>query len=165
MNDSLQYRLVFDISSAVYETWKFSILPGCIALVASVLSYIALRGRSTSSGSKLYGVLAGIAAVFTAAISVGFLIRSRWEYAYLRRAAAHGDYRTVQGRVTDFVAQGPNGHPRESFRIGDVVLDYSASDMTSAFHQTAGEGGPIREGLRVRIAYAEGSIVRLEVAK
>ena len=113
----------------------------------------------------LYGVIAGIAAALTGAISIAIVIRSRWEYDQLRRARERGEFRTIQGYVTNFVAQSADGHPRETFRVGDAVFDYSADDMTSAFHQSAGKGGPIRQGVRVRIADADGSIVRLEVAK
>ena len=105
-----------------------------------------------------------MAAVAATGMSVALLIRSRWEYDHLRKALARGQFQVVEGRVTDFVPEHADGHPREAFRVGNAFFNYSSSDITSAFHKTAAKGGPIRQNLVVRIAANNGSILRLEVA-
>ena len=40
---------------------------------------------------------------------------------------------------------------------------YSRTDITSAYHLTASEGGPVRNGITVRIADVNSAIARLEI--
>jgi hypothetical protein len=68
----------------------------------------------------------------------------------------------VEGPVTDHAN---NGRGAESFAVNGHRFSYSDSVVTSGFHTTVALGGPIREGLYVRIACANGLIPRLEVGK
>ena len=86
------------------------------------------------------------------------------EYAGLRSALRTGSYLTVEGVVTEFVPGRSDGHPAESFVVNGHRYEYSPYIVTSGFSQIQSHGGPIREGLRVRIADVDGTIARLEVA-
>ncbi len=60
----------------------------------------------------------------------------------------------------------PDPMPRrsdESFVVGDRRCAYSDDLVTAGFHNTRRHGGPIREGLYVRVTYFGNSILRLEV--
>jgi hypothetical protein len=63
------------------------------------------------------------------------------------------------------------GHSYEEFRVGSVQFSYSDYQDRPGFNQSSSHGGPIREGLRVRIAYSDNcnewpkSILKLEVQK
>jgi hypothetical protein len=57
------------------------------------------------------------------------------------------------------------GHSEESFTVEGHRFSYSDYIVTSGFHNTASHGGPIREGLHVRVTYSGNLILRLEVAQ
>ena len=84
-------------------------------------------------------------------------------FAEYRRVTAdlrEGRYSIVEGPVEDFV---PTGHSMESFTVGGHRFSYSDYLGTSGFHNTASHGGPIRQGLYVRISYSGNLIMRLEI--
>jgi hypothetical protein len=75
-------------------------------------------------------------------------------------------YWTVEGPVQGLVCE----PKRESFAVQGVRFDYSDYDLTPCFHNAATHGGPMRDGLYVRITYirdpvfGRNGIIRLEVA-
>jgi hypothetical protein len=76
-----------------------------------------------------------------------------------------GHYSVVEGIVTDFHPMPYEGHDDECFTVASQRFCYSDYALTPGFRNTASHGGPIRAGLRVRIAYAFDTILRLEVAR
>ncbi len=108
--------------------------------------------------------MTGLVGIVAALGCIAMLAHTWREYSELRTSLQNGAFRVVEGVVSDFVPEGPQGHPIERFRVDDTRFQYATSDITSAFHRTAGQGGPVREGLRVRIADANGAIARLEIA-
>jgi hypothetical protein len=54
---------------------------------------------------------------------------------------------------------------RATFRVGDVRFAYSDFRVSCGFNNTTSHGGPVREGLHVRIHYVEGIILKFEVAR
>jgi hypothetical protein len=77
----------------------------------------------------------------------------------------NGDYSVVEGRVTDFAPGPASGHGKESFSVQGHRFSYADPHLTAGFHQTSARGGPIKEGLLVRIAYSDNLILRLETAE
>jgi hypothetical protein len=83
-----------------------------------------------------------------------------------------GNVEVVQGYVDDFHPMSPRGGEYETFRIHNVKFHYSDFESNPGFNQTSSHGGPIRQGLPVRITYIndldgglEGNIiVKLEIA-
>ena len=77
-----------------------------------------------------------------------------------------GNCRIIGGVVSHFVAMDPEGHnPRnESFDINGIRFEYSNAPR-AGFNDTAPNGGPLRDGLPVRLCYRGGDILRLEVAE
>jgi hypothetical protein len=57
------------------------------------------------------------------------------------------------------------GHANEHFTVCGVPFSYSDYVVTEGFNRTSSHGGPMREGLWVRITYVGDIIARLEIAK
>ncbi len=78
-----------------------------------------------------------------------------------------GAYQVVQGTVVHFDPMSFEGHKVECFSAQDKRFCYSDYLIAPGFRNAASHGGPIREGLPVRIAYTTASgrnvILRLEV--
>jgi hypothetical protein len=84
----------------------------------------------------------------------------------LARQEAEGHASVVTGIVHDVrsVPGGPGYKPlHECFSVGPDQFCYDGIS-SGGFHQTADNGGPIRNGLSVRVTSIQGEIVRLEVA-
>jgi hypothetical protein len=105
-----------------------------------------------------------IAAVFTGMAVLAGLVEFS-AHTGLRRALERGDYTVVEGTVSDFVRGDRGGHRDEQFSVRSGgrlhTYRYRSSVSRPGFHQSH---GPIRAGLRVRIADVDGNIARLEVA-
>lgn len=82
-----------------------------------------------------------------------------------RAHALRRDCTTVEGRVEHFRPMPPEGHDLESFDVAGRHFEYSDFIMSAGFNTSASHGGPIREGLPVRICYRGGDILVLEVAR
>jgi hypothetical protein len=87
-------------------------------------------------------------------------------YLELKRMMASGTFQAVEGEVRNFKPMPYGGHAEESFDVAGASFRYSDFDLTGGgFNNTASHGGPIREGLPVRIAYSGNTILRLEVQR
>jgi hypothetical protein len=71
----------------------------------------------------------------------------------------------VEGTVTNFVPMPYYGHAEESFTVSGVPFHYAGEyyDLTPGFHHTASHGGPIKDGIYVRIWYIGNEITKLEI--
>lgn len=96
-------------------------------------------------------------------VSVGCLSYS--SFVGLRDAARSGKVEVAEGQVKEFVPMPYEGHANESFVVNGHRFEYSDYDLTKGFNQSQSHGGPIREGLQVRITYIDDKIVKLEIAK
>lgn len=161
------YHVVFDAASQDYVAWK-NALPLAGFSVVSMLLWALLSGRRIREETqkiRVYRNLCKVVAVF-GAVGTSVIIGFTWcNFIELRSALKNGAFDEVEGVVNDFVPEGMDGHPMEKFRVGAVSFRYSSSDISSAFHQTRAQGGPIREGLHVRIATVNGAIARLEIER
>jgi hypothetical protein len=73
--------------------------------------------------------------------------------------------RVAEGVVTDFEPMPASGHAMESFCVSGTCFQYSDYVATAGFNNTSSHGGPIREGLPVRVTYLGDTILKLEVSK
>jgi hypothetical protein len=88
------------------------------------------------------------------------------QYDMASRAARDPTTPVVEGRVEGFQPAPAEGHQDETFTVGGVRFAYSDYVITGGFNQTQSHGGPIHEGVAVRIHYIPGPnvIVKLEIA-
>lgn len=87
------------------------------------------------------------------------------DYSAAVTAMANHRAQMVQGAVENFCPMPASGHAMESFTVNGAKFEYSNYAVTAGFNQTASHGGPIREGLPVRIWRWHGEILRLDVAR
>jgi hypothetical protein len=83
-------------------------------------------------------------------------------------AESRGQVSVVEGPIENFHPMPYGGHDTERFTVADVHFAYSDYAVTPGFNQTSSHGGPIREGLQVRITYtgptSDAMIVKLQIA-
>jgi hypothetical protein len=74
------------------------------------------------------------------------------------------NYNIVEGIVENFHPMPKSGHDTERFTVKNVKFKFSDFNLSKGgFNNTSSHGGPIREGLPVRIAYKNGRILKLEI--
>ena len=161
MPDTTTYHLVFDAVSGFRPgTYGYEAL-GALAVGGVVFLLFWVLRQQRWRGVPLW--LVGSLAVVPAA-SYGFaLALSYSEMTKLREALKNGRFTSVEGIVTGL--QPGDSHRSESFEVAGHLYKYSFSSRSAAFNQDAAVGGPIRDGLRVRITDVEGKIARLEIAQ
>jgi len=145
----MTYQTVFEATEQGYVEWWQ-------AAVGLTLVFVGVALLFRVSGNIARWFYAFIALIWVAIM----FARTDTEYREAGVALREGRYHVVEGPVTDF----ESGLKRESFSVQGQRFSYSDGVMIPGFHQTARSGGPIHEGLRVRIAYAGDMILRLEVA-
>jgi hypothetical protein len=76
-----------------------------------------------------------------------------------------GKAEVIEGAVSNF-KPGTNerGSAYESFCVKGACFTYSDYEESAGFNTMAINGGPIREGLPVRLTFVANTIVKLEVA-
>lgn len=155
-SDSLNYQTVYDATSAHTTLWLFlwiSMVVGTIVITRKV--------RQNGLGTFEIGKIVFGACVLLALVSAVMLYDYR-----MARALRSGRFTLVEGVVANF--QPSNGHVEESWEVeskGQVHrFHYLDDNITPGFRKTQYNGGPIRAGLRVRIADVDGHIARLEIA-
>lgn len=159
------YTVVFDARNAGLPGWE--LIP--VGLVFIAIGYFTRSApvpqpRAPKLAWLLRNGLLVFACFWTATATlliVGDTLRTRYRLN-------HGDYTVVEGVVSNFVPGDWIGHRHELWRVRSADQDhwytYSRSTITSGFRQTQEEGGPIHNGVHVRIADEDGLIARLEVA-
>lgn len=91
-------------------------------------------------------------------------IESYQEFLICRRASTGEGVKVVEGRVGAFIPMPLEGHAEESFVVDGTKFSYSGYEGGCWFHHAAANGGPIREGLQVRVHYWNSKILKVEVA-
>lgn len=149
-----QYHTVFAIGLGSF--------PWGIALVPSIMIVIGL-GLIRFSGKKQIRQAVGAAAIIFSLFFLLLLsISSVSEFLKERRTYASGHYFVVEGQVENFHPRPALGRADESFSVNGVNFSYNVLDDTACFHN-AHPRGIIRPGLDVRVFYADGCILRLDV--
>lgn len=161
----MEYRTVFDFAESGYSAWPFAAFGVILLGWGTVL--IVLRRRFPGRHTHRRGI-----AVF-AFFWIGFvvlwtllaLLGTYGEYARLRAAINEGRARVVEGVVSQFRPMPVSGHAMERFCVADDCFEYSDFVVTNGFNNTSSHGGPIRQGLPVRVTFVRGTIVKLEISK
>lgn len=149
-------KRVFDLADdGLKQIW---IMPlGGLALVAFAGICVVIMHRSERAWS------AWLFLAITTILTVVFTVVPMSTYIEYRRVLASGSYETVEGRVEAFTPMPRGGHANESFTVQDMEFVYSDYTNSPVFHQTAVNGGPVREGAYLKVLHVDGSILRLEV--
>jgi hypothetical protein len=75
-------------------------------------------------------------------------------YFNLRQCYLNKNYNIAEGVVENFVPMPYHGHKLESFTVNGTLFEYSDYDLsTGGFRKTKSHGGPIDEGVYIKIYY------------
>lgn len=164
----MRYETVFDASRQPFHNGSFLFVGLIFSLVGAVMvcrpqAFEALGGGFSKLRERR------LFSWFIFIFSLGWLLIAGTSI-FLQNlesggAAKQRNCAIAEGRVSDFHPMPPGGHDTERFKVGGVPFSYSDDVVTAGFHQSAARGGPIREGLPVRICYAGESILRLQVGR
>jgi hypothetical protein len=159
------YYTVFTILQQSVPWQERFILPGIIlfGIIAAVIAIIQRWGRLSKSFIVLTAV---VCAVFLLLAAYAYRAPGVQDmYARAREAYVEGRYSTVEGNVTNFHPMPYSGHQNETFSVNGMQFSYSDYVLIPCFKNTSSHGGPIHEGLHVRIAYSGNCILKLEVSR
>ncbi|GAB3456801.1 hypothetical protein GCM10027321_10710 [Massilia terrae] len=162
----MEYRTVFDVAEAGYKTWTAPAFGLIFVVAGGVL--VARRKNLGGWWSKHPRVSAAFAYYmfgFAVLWTVGVFISTYSEYLSLSKALSTNNVRVVEGVVSNFKPMPKSGHAMERFCVSGTCFEYSDYMVTGAFNNTSSHGGPIHEGMLVRVSFVRNSIVKLEVAK
>ena len=165
----MECKLVFDITQIPFD-WKTPSLGVIVFLAFLALAIInpssySITGSIRSRNySRVFGVIGAIIAISWVFITLSEAWVTHEEF---RRVVEQGDYKVIEGIVEDFIPMKNEQGAYEQFRVGNVVFRYSDYVKNGAFNTTIIKGGPIREGLQIRIGYVSNYkgnlILRLEI--
>lgn len=156
---------MFDLTRHGYTAWRAAITPMLAAFAVVALLILIRRATRDQPRERRISEIVAVIAVAGCCLVACVITVSTWrEYAMLSRSIREGHCRIITGRVTHLTPERSGGHPIERFRVAADSFWYSSSATTSAFHTTVAKGGPIREGLLVRLFAVDGAIVRLDTA-
>ncbi len=164
----MTFRTVFDAGQMGYSTgWfpaigLFFVCLGALLVFKPVLMLKLLPHGLQGRARTAFSWFCFLFSIFwtVTALSITYV-----KYRTAVDALESGQYSVVEGPVTDFVPMPREGHALESFSVGGTRFSYSDFTVTPGFHNSASHGGPIREGLYIRIAHVGNLILRLEVAE
>jgi hypothetical protein len=178
----LNCSLVFDAANN-FLVARFPFVMGfAVAMVgasivgAMLLNHEYQRRRLTGARPRVaVVVLIGSLFVVVAASAIVVAATALSSPSEEETARAVESSRVVEGRVENFHPMPSGGHDTERFDVGDVHFEYSHWSVSQGFNQDVTVGGPIREGLYVRIRYvdrpplangrSDTTIVRLETCQ
>lgn len=158
----MEYDVIFDVTTAGYRTWWF---PALGAVLTAGCGLFVRQLMRKNSPRQLATVFLALMTMLIGLWTVGAFAMTFGQYYSLRSAIADGRVAVVEGVVKDFKPHHIGGRGPEKFCVSDTCFAYSNSIVTEGFNTTQASGGPIRDGLPVRVTYVGGSIVRLEVGR
>ena len=162
---ALKFELIFDAEEAGYRCWWFP----AFGLIFVALGLAQLIYRWKRASSEPHGWWSRISPHILLAFALFWVVTSFVgtfsEYWELRQALRSGQFKVVEGKVTNFVPMPYHGHANERFTVKGHRYEYSDYGVSAGFNNTRFHGGPIREGLIVRIADVRGKIARLEIIR
>ena len=163
---------MYDASIGSFSGWEFIGLGVLFSIIGAGLVF-STRVRSVfsqNSTEKFYRIFSRF--FFGFSIFWSLLVCS---FVWLgnssaKRASIKNTCSIAEGQVKEFEPMPRSGHQLEKFKVDNVSFGYSDYVVTGGFNNTASHGGPIKEGLQVRICYLSRNrtnsniIVRLEIA-
>lgn len=163
----MTYKIVYDATQNG-SAWGWLAFLVLFVLVMAVIVVAMRFPPPWGPGGRTRAVFDWLGLVLAVSVAFFGLARTLINYREAAAKLRDGNYAVVEGSVTDFVRlpTGGPGQKAESFVVDGRQFSYSGYNITEAgFHQLASRGGPIYEGLRVRIAYSGSEILRLEIAQ
>ncbi|MDP1978294.1 hypothetical protein [Undibacterium sp.] len=173
--------VVFDITQAGYKSYGFPAFGLFFVVLSAWMLFSFLDQKRKNFPNKSirfrgktwnFYCLFGCTCLWTI-----FTFKGTYtDYRNLRTAYEQGQCELVEGRVENFqnVSQSKprpevendsrsKPRPEEQFDVGNTHFFYSKSVITAGFNTSLAAGGPMKEGLYVRIHHCGNDIARLEI--
>jgi hypothetical protein len=161
--DGVGYVTVFDASHKGLD-WTAPMF-GALFVFVAVHTLRTKRRTPPYDKALVWRVITVLFLLFGLAIGTVVPVLHWRDRNDLVAALESGRATVVEGEVRDFVPMPWGGHAMECFTVEGTRFCYSDFVITAGFNNARSHGGPIREGLHVRIHYVDCTIARLEVAK
>ena len=161
----MDYQVAYDIQEVIYPGWWIfaaGALLFCVGLVIVLFGDRKLLNSIIDPSTKQRVVMPVFSCIF-GSIFIGAGIINYSNFSNLRADARNGSTEIVEGKVEQFVPKA--GREQETFIVNGRYFAYSGYEMNKGFNRTQSDGGPMKEGLQVRITHVDGDIVKLEIAK
>src|SRR5256885_15442099 len=166
----MDYQVVYDVTQ---QPWPWPGPAIGLAFVAFAILMWRIRDRlpwrgpfrTSPAARKAWAAMCLAVSILWTAVAIPGTLGP---YLKAQRALRDGRASVVEGRVQNFHPMPYSGHDTERFTVGDVHFAYTDYAIGTGFMHTSSHGGPIREGLRVRIHFIgsrEPMIVKLEIAQ
>ena len=162
----MHYVSVFDASASPYRNLSF-LVPDLPLLVVGIVMVVRPEWLEVVFRKPLERrwLFRWSFFLFVAAWTIGATASTLGDSYEASRSVRDGRCRIVEGRVNHFHPMPFTGHDEESFDVNGVKFAYSDYVVSAGYNKTASHGGPIRQGLPVRICHQDGEILRLEIAR
>ena len=158
---TIDYFTYFDVTTAGFKSWQFPafglIFVAIGLLLPTLISSGVFRKSSPNMNRWFPSVFLGFAIFWT----LTSFISTFTDYRRAVTAMQKNQAMIVEGLVTNFQPLLKS----ESFVVQGVKFKYSDYIITAGFNNMASHGGPISEGLPVRIWYLGDEILRLDIKK
>lgn len=161
----VSYKTVFDVTQSGYRQWWFPAAGLIFIVVGLALPFLIRIGFFRRPAAWMESWFPAVFVGFAVLWTLGSLALTATDYLGLAADLRHGRCEVVEGVVEQFDPMPYEGHKDESFVVGGHRFHYSDYEVSAGFNQSASHGGPIREGLPVRIHYRGDEIAKLEVAQ
>jgi len=146
----------------VFEA-SWSDLPWVMTLIGPailVLAYVVARHSPKQHAKAVAGLALIIGTFWT--IFMGMLF---FQSAKVVNDFRSGQAQTLEGVITNFTPMPTQGHATESFTLNGEQFAYSNLEFHGpCFDRTVTVGGPMKNGLHVKLSRVGKCIVKLEIA-
>jgi hypothetical protein len=159
----VNYVTIYDASHQA-PPW-LGLATGLLLLVIGVAVW-----RSRKKEDVVGKLISGIVITGSSCTAIFLLASTYSTYSEVQRIFNEGKASVVEGTVENLKLTAAG--KAESFTVAGTQFEYSEYSDSFGFHHTSAFGGPIRDGLAVRISYApivgdpsDPVILKLEVRK
>ena len=145
----------FNIQNSSF--FSFDLFKPILFIGITIITLIIVMLKAKPKNIK---IIISIFLLFAISLFYGVLSINIKEYKILKNRYRNKEYNIVEGYVFEFEPMPYSGKKYEKFKVEDIEFEYSDFRSTYAFNKTKSHGGPIDEGVYVKIYYTEGIIGR-----
>jgi hypothetical protein len=161
----VNYSTVFDVTQSGYRQWWFPSVGLIFIVVGLALPFLIRSGIFRRPPAWMEGWFPAVFVGFAIFWTLGSLALTASDYFGLAADLRRGRCEVVEGAVEQFDPMPYTGHKDESFVVAGHHFHYSDYEVSAGFNQSTSHGGPIRDGLHVRIHCKGNEIAKLEIAE
>lgn len=149
-----EYETIFNIMDKKFTYWPTVIRNISFLSLAFIFFYV-FRKKSTFLKFFAYSFL-----IVSILISISPIIHYL-DYRNLRNAYIKNEAEVIEGTITNFIPMSKYGGGKETFELARHRIEFFSS--SKGFNHTSTFGGPLREGLYIRILFFNNNILKLEI--